>query len=69
MDYRKLRGKIKEIFDTNADFAKAMELYPSTLSFKLNGKSEWTTNEIVKACELLNIPLVDAHLYFFTLKV
>lgn len=69
MDYRKLRGKIKEVFGTNADFAKAMNLDPSTLSYKLNGKSEWTSGEIAKACELLNILLVEAHLYFFTLKV
>ena len=69
MDYRKLRGKIKMFYDTNADFAVALGLDPATLSSKLNNKSEWTTNEIVKACELLTIPLVEAHLYFFTLKV
>ena len=69
MDYRKLRGKIKEVFDTNGAFAEALDLDPPTLSSKLNNKSEWTTNEIVRACELLNIRLSDAHLYFFTLKV
>jgi hypothetical protein len=69
MDYRKLRGKIKEVFDTNGAFAEALDLDPATLSSKLNNKSEWTTNEIVKACDLLNITLSDAHLYFFTLKI
>jgi hypothetical protein len=69
MDYRKLRGRIKEMFDTNGAFAEALELDPATLSSKLNNKSEWTTNEIVKACELLNIALSDAHLYFFIAKV
>lgn len=69
MDYRKLKGKIKEVFDTRSAFAKALDVDPSTLSYKLNNKSEWTSGEITKACELLNIPLVEAHLYFFTLKV
>lgn len=69
MDYRKLRGKIKEVFNTNNDFAKALGLDPSTLSYKLNNKRQWKVTEIAKACELLNIPLGDAHLYFFTLKI
>ena len=69
MDYRKLKGKIKEVYNTHTAFARALGLDPATLSYKLNDKSEWTTKEITKACDLLNIPLVEAHLYFFTLKV
>lgn len=69
MDYRKLKGKIKEVYDTHAAFAEAMGLDPTTLSAKLNDKSEWKTGEIAKACELLHIPLEKTHLYFFTLKV
>lgn len=69
MDYRKLKGKIKEVYDTNSNFARALGIDPVTLSYKLNNKSEWSSGEIAKACELLNIPLVEAHLYFFTLKV
>jgi UV DNA damage repair endonuclease len=69
VDYRKLKGKITEVFTTQSAFAKALDVAPATLSLKLNNKSEWSTGEIAKACDLLNIPLVDAHLYFFTLKV
>ena len=69
MDYRKLRGKITEVYGTRAAFAKDLGIDPATLSSKLNNKSEWSTGEIVKACELLNVPLIEAHLYFFTLKV
>lgn len=69
MDYRKLKGKIKEVYDTHAAFAEAMGLDPATLSAKLNDKSEWKTGEIAKACGLLHIPLEKTHLYFFTLKV
>jgi UV DNA damage repair endonuclease len=69
VDYRKLKGKIKEVFDTHEAFAKALGMSCTSLSLKVNDRREWTTGEIVKACELLNIPLTDAHLYFFIAKV
>ena len=40
--YAKLRGKIKEKFGSQDSFAAAMEMDRSTLSLKLNGKSDWT---------------------------
>lgn len=69
MCYKKLKLKIKEVYDTQDAFAKAMEMSYSTLNQKLNGVTEWKTSEIAKACDLLHIPLTDAHLYFFTRKV
>lgn len=69
MSYSKLRGKIREVFGTQDAFAKAMEMDCSTLSLKLNNKSEWTHGEIAKACMLLGISIEDVHLYFFTAKV
>lgn len=69
MDYRKLKGKIKEVFDTQDAFAKALGLSYTSLNFKINDKRDWTVSEIMKACELLNIQLSDAHLYFFNRKV
>lgn len=69
MDYKKLKLKIKEVFDTQEAFAEVMGLNKSTLNQKLNNSTEWKTSEIAKACELLHIPLSDAHLYFFTRKV
>ena len=65
MKYNKLCGRIKEIFGTQKAFAVAMDMNVSTLSLKLRGKAEWIRSEIVKACELLGIPLEEAHLYFF----
>lgn len=64
--YAKLRGKIKEKFGTQDSFAAAMNMNRSTLSMKLNGKSDWTVLEIEQSCSLLNIPIVEAHAYFFT---
>lgn len=65
MRYAKLRGKIVEKFRTQFAFAKAMEMNVATLNGKLNGKSQWTADEIAKACVLLGIPLPEAHEYFF----
>ena len=65
MSYAKLRGRIREKFGTQDAFARVLDMDPSTLSGKLTGKTEWTRAEIEKACVLLEIPLAEAHLYFF----
>lgn len=67
-DYSKLYGKIREVYGTQPAFAKAMGMSTSALNLRLNGAVAWKSPEIVKACELLGIPLDEAHLYFFTLK-
>lgn len=69
MDYKKLKLKIKEVYDTQEAFAEAMDMSYSALNQRLNNAIEWKTPDIVKACELLHIPLTEAHLYFFTIKV
>ena len=69
MDYKNLKLKIIEVFDTQEAFAKAMGMSQTALNQRLNGVVEWKTSDIAKACDLLNIPLTEAHLYFFALKV
>jgi transcriptional regulator with XRE-family HTH domain len=69
MDYKKLKLKIKEVFDTQEAFAEAMGMSYTAINQRLNGVVEWKTSDIAKACELLHIPLNEAHLYFFTPKV
>lgn len=69
MSYAKLRGRIIEKFGSQCAFATAMEWREALLSAKLNNKSEWAFLEVMKACQLLEIPLGDAHLYFFALRV
>lgn len=66
MNYQKLKGKIKEVYNTQEAFGVAMEMSKSAISGRINGLVEWKTPEVVKACEVLNIPLSEAHLYFFT---
>lgn len=69
MDYKMLKLKIKEVYDTQEAFAKAMGMSYTALNQRLNGSVEWKVSEIAKACDLLHIPLTEAHLYFFTQKV
>ena len=68
-DYNKLKGKIKEVFNTQENFAKALGIGTVSLSHKLNNKSEWSQQEINKTVELLNIEDNEVVLYFFTQEV
>lgn len=68
-DYKKLKLKIKEVYDTQEAFADAMDMNYTSLNQRLNNAVEWKTQEVVQACDLLHIPLVEAHEYFFTRKV
>lgn len=68
MSYSKLRGRIVEKFGSQSAFAAVMEWREALLSAKLNNKSEWTFTEVMKACELLEIPQGEAHFYFFCRK-
>jgi len=64
-NYSKLRGKIKEVFNTQAAFAKEMGMSTTSLSEKLNNKVEFTQKEIEKAIELLDIQKEEIPVYFF----
>lgn len=65
MSYAKLRGKIIEKYHTAGAFADALDINRATMSAKLNNRSQWTAPEIAEACKLLDIPLTEAHSYFF----
>ena len=68
-DLKKLKLKVKEVYDTQEAFAEAMGLSYVAINQRLNGVVSWKASDIAKACDLLHIPLDEAHLYFFTLKV
>lgn len=65
MDYANLRGEIRAKYRTQESFAHALSISPCTLSNKLNGKSEWTAEEIRLGCTLLGIRAEDIPKYFF----
>lgn len=64
--YNKLIGRIKELGLTQYDLAKKINVNKSTLSNKLNGKSEFTVKEIDDICRELNIDNAEIGLYFFS---
>ena len=68
-DYSKLNGKIKEVYGTQSRFAAAMKMGESSLSLKLNNKSEWSQYEMENAMDLLGIPRASVRTYFFTHRV
>lgn len=68
-DFSKLQGIIIEKFGTRGAFAAAMGLAESALSNRLNGKIQFSADEIYRACQLLDIDPQDISVYFFTPKV
>lgn len=68
-DFRKLKGKIVEVFETQANFAKAMGWSERTTSKKLSGKIPWTQRDICNAITVLGLGEKDIQDYFFTRKV
>lgn len=65
LNFRKLSIRIIEDFGTQSLFAERMGLSERSLSLKLNSKREFKTSEILKACDLLDIPREDIPSYFF----
>ena len=68
-DYRKLLGKIKEVYGKQSAFAKALGLSERSLSLKLSNQRYFKMSEITLAIQLLGLSLSDIAEYFFTLKV
>ena len=69
-NFDKLKGKIKEVFNTQNEFAEALGIAPNTLSSKLNNQFDFSSNEISKAVNLLKIDSpVEAWNIFFTQEV
>lgn len=64
--YKKLLGRIVEVFGTRQSFATAMGLSENSLRAKLTGESAFRQDEIAKACVLLGIDIQDVYIYFFT---
>lgn len=68
-NYNKLRGKIREVFGRQEDFAEAIGMSKGTLSQKLNNVVEFRQEEMMKAVKLLGLTNGDINEYFFTEKV
>lgn len=68
-DYRKLRGRIIELYGSQSAFVKAFGSSENTFSRKLNNKIRFSVNDIMLMIRLLKIQICDIGDYFFTIKV
>ncbi len=68
-DYSKLKGKIREVFNTQSSFAEQLGISTYSLYKKLSKGVSFTQTEIIKSSKLLNIEAHNIPLYFFTEKV
>jgi len=68
-NHDKLRGKIREIFKTQQEFAKVLGISTVSLNHKLSSKVEFTQKEICKSVEILELKETEIPLYFFNEKV
>lgn len=68
-DFSKLIGRIVEKFGTRTAFCKAIGKNSEWLSRRLNGQTEFDSDEIILIADMLEIPPQEISLYFFTLKV
>lgn len=65
-EYRKLRGRIKEIFGTQVEFARVLNLSKNCVSKKLTGKTEFSQSDVERWAKLLDIDRAEYGLYFYT---
>ena len=68
-DYSRLRGRIYEKYSTQNEFVRALGCSNTTFSTKMNNKVKFTSADIIKMVELLDIRKEEIGEYFFTLKV
>lgn len=67
-DYSKLRGRMVEKCGSQFAFAKKFGISSTILSQKMNNKTSWSQDDIVKTLEILDIPLEQAGDYFLVRK-
>lgn len=68
-DYSKLRGRIVEKYGSQTAFVKYFGTSENTFSLKMNNKVRFTSDDIVKISQMLEIPEDKIGLYFFNQKV
>lgn len=65
MRYAKLEGRIKEMCGSQKELAKRIGVNPSYISSRLGGQVSFKVSDIALICKELQIPIGEAHLYFF----
>lgn len=67
-DYNKLRGRIIEKFGTIGNFQKHLNISNVVLSKKMNNRVRLSHDDITQWADLLEIPMDQIGVYFFTRK-
>lgn len=65
LSYNKLRGRIVEVFGSQAAFSKSIGLSEQSITSKLNGRVKFSQDDILDWCRALRIDQHDIGLYFF----
>lgn len=63
--YSKLRGRIVEMYGSQKEFSKAVSLSEQSITAKLNGRSDFSQDDIIQWSNALQIGLGDIGAYFF----
>lgn len=67
-DYSKLRGRIIEKFGTIGNFQKHLDVSNVVVSKKMNNRVRLSHDDITQWADLLEIPMEQIGVYFFTRK-
>lgn len=67
-DYSKLRGRIIEKFGTIGNFQKHLDVSNVVVSKKMNNRVRLSHDDITQWADLLEIPMDQIGVYFFTRK-
>lgn len=65
-EYRKLKGRIKEVFGTQAEFSRELKKSRNTVSNKLTGRIEFSQSDVEQWAKILDIDRAEYGLYFYT---
>ena len=64
-NYRKLRGRIIDIYGSQKKFSETIDLSEQSITAKLNGRSDFSQADILKWSDALLIDKNDIGTYFF----
>ncbi len=62
---KKLRIRILEYYDTQRSFAEALGISQNLLTYRLQARTQFRTDEIYKICQMLEISKEEIADYFF----
>ena len=67
-NYKKLRGRIREKYGTQASLSEYLEMSRVSLCHRLNNNIEFSQKEILQVCQLLDISKEEIPVIFLLLK-